>query len=233
MAGAILREARTGPDELWDGEAIEAALAGEPALCVLANPNNPTGRRIPAEAVRHACAGRQGTFFVVDEAFAAFATSGTSLLGEGPPPANAVVVRSLTKELGLPGLRMGYLVAAPELAAQLAGVLPAWPLATDAIDAAVAGLRDHEHLRRGAEEARRQVAAVADALRARGLRPLPTDANYLLCHAPGLVAHLAAAGIAVRDCASFGLHGHVRIAAPRPEDAPAVLAAIQTFDPPA
>lgn len=48
----------------------------------------------------------------MDEAFAAFAPPGASLLDDvGSLPENAVVVRSLTKELGLPGLRMGYLIA--------------------------------------------------------------------------------------------------------------------------
>jgi histidinol-phosphate/aromatic aminotransferase/cobyric acid decarboxylase-like protein len=57
--------------------------------------------------------------FIVDEAFAAFGPPGVSLLElESGPPLNAVVVRSLTKELGLPGLRMGYLVSDPGFAEQ-------------------------------------------------------------------------------------------------------------------
>jgi histidinol-phosphate/aromatic aminotransferase/cobyric acid decarboxylase-like protein len=214
IAGARFTEAPA-----WD-------LAGGPAMCVVANPGNPSGARIPAEELRRTCAAHPGTRFLVDEAFAPFAPPGTSLLDEGPLPPNALVVRSLTKELGLPGLRMGYLVAPPAPAARLAGALPAWPLSAPSIAAAVAGMDDADHVRRGAEVARRHVAALAEALRTRGLAPAPTDANYLLCEAPGLAAELAGRGIAVRDCASFGLQGSVRIAAPTVYGLRVVLAAI-------
>jgi histidinol-phosphate aminotransferase len=232
IAGAAFTEARLPLAEPWGEEAIGAALAGEPALCVLANPGNPTGARIPAERLRRACAAHPGTRFLVDEAFAAFAPPGTSLLEDGPLPANVLVVRSLTKELALPGLRMGYLVGPPALAAALAGALPAWPLSAPSVAAAVAGIDDVEHVRAGADLARRHLAMVAAELRDRGLDPLPTDANYLLCPAPGLASHLALNGVCVRDCASFGLPGSVRIAAPRVPELAAVLSAIGSFVPP-
>jgi histidinol-phosphate/aromatic aminotransferase/cobyric acid decarboxylase-like protein len=51
-------------------------------------------------------------------------------------------------------------------------------------------------------------------LRAAGLHPQPSDANFVLVRAPGLRARLAPHGILVRDCATFGLPDHVRIAVP-------------------
>ena len=205
---------------------LEVATTAQPDVLVLGNPANPTGTAIPAGRLRAACEERPGTLFVVDEAFASFAPPGTSLVEGDALPPNLVVVRSLTKELGMPGLRMGYLVADPERAAHLRGVLPAWPLSAPALAAAVAGCGDLGHIRAGAATGRRHVASMTEALAGGGAEVRPSSANYVLCRAPGLVRSLTARGIAGRDCASFGLPGWVRLAAPAPVDLPAVLGAI-------
>jgi histidinol-phosphate/aromatic aminotransferase/cobyric acid decarboxylase-like protein len=212
-------------DEVRTLEALETALP-EATMCVLANPGNPDGRAIPAHRLTEICEAHPQTAFIVDEAFAAFAPPGTSLTADGPPPSNAVIVRSLTKELGLPGLRIGYAVVGEDLNS-LAEAVPAWPLAAPDLAAAVAGLADEGHVTRGADVARRHVGRLHEALTAAGACPSPTDANYVLARAPGLHQRLAARGIAVRDCASFGLSDHVRIAAPRPSDLDEVVAAIE------
>jgi histidinol-phosphate/aromatic aminotransferase/cobyric acid decarboxylase-like protein len=207
-------------------EGLERALASRPDVLLLANPSNPAAGALPADVVAAACAASPGTLLVVDEAFAAFAPAGTSLVEGRVPPANAIVVRSLTKELGLPGLRMGYLVAIEERAAALAAALPAWPLSAPAVAAGAAGCADEAHIRAGADVGRRHVRLLADALARAGAEVCPSAANYLLCRAPGLVERLAGRGIAARDCASFGLPGHARLAAPAPADLPAVLEAL-------
>jgi histidinol-phosphate/aromatic aminotransferase/cobyric acid decarboxylase-like protein len=208
------------------GAGLEEALASGPDLLLIGNPANPAASVLPAGRLAAACRTHPGTILVVDEAFAAFAPQGTSLIEGRLPPTNAVVVRSLTKELGLPGLRMGYLVAAPETAEMLRGMLPAWPLSTPALAAAVAGSADRDHIAAGAEVGRRHVQLLADALTQAGAKVCPSYANYLLCRAPGFLERLAAAGIAGRDCASFGLPDHVRLAAPTPDELPKVLEAI-------
>ena len=205
---------------------LEVALATRPDLVVLGNPANPAGSALPAARLRAAFEEHPGTVFVVDEAFAAFAPQGTSLIEEVVPASNVIVVRSLTKELGLPGLRMGYLVAASGDAARLRGILPAWPLSAPALAAAVAGCGDLDHISAGAETARRHVASMTAVLTGAGAEVRPSSANYLLCRAPGLIQSLAARGIAGRDCAPFGLPGWVRLAAPAPVDLPVVLEAI-------
>lgn len=205
---------------------LEAALASRPDLLVLANPANPAGTAIPAGRLRAACVEHPDTLLVVDEAFAAFAPEGTSLIEGTLPPANVIVVRSLTKELGLPGLRMGYLVTAADRAAHLRGILPAWPLSAPALAAAVAGCGDQDHIRLGAETGRRHVELMAVALVRAGAEVVASSANYLLCRTPGLLQALAARGIAGRDCESFGLPGWIRLAAPAPAHLAVVLEAI-------
>lgn len=142
-------------------------------------------------------------------------------------PENAVIVRSLTKELALPGLRMGYLIAPPSMSLNIAGIMPAWPLSAPSLAAAVAGMRDTDHVTEGARLARTHIGVRAGALSAAGLAPIPTHANYVLVRAPGVAGSLAALGVTVRDCSSFGLPDHVRIAAPMRSDLPQVIRAIE------
>jgi histidinol-phosphate/aromatic aminotransferase/cobyric acid decarboxylase-like protein len=227
IAGAEYREVRAWPPlaSVMLRE-LEVGLAGRPTLCMIANPGNPTGVAMAAGDVRSICAEHPDTAFIIDEAFAAFAPAGTSLVDGSLPPSNAVVVRSLTKELGLPGLRMGYLIAGSNLADHLAGILPAWPLSAPAIAAAVAGTADLRHVEAGAQLARRHLEQLAPALASTGAAPLESDANYLLAHAPGAGEALRQAGVTVRDCASFDLPGHIRLGAPKPEEMARVLSAI-------
>jgi histidinol-phosphate/aromatic aminotransferase/cobyric acid decarboxylase-like protein len=227
IAGARYHEVTCpAPDQRWDAATLDAALGDAPEMCVLGNPANPAGTVVPASELRALCDEHFRTTLVVDEAFAGFAPAGSSLIDGELPPANAIVVRSLTKELALPGLRMGYLVAVPERAAQLRGVLPAWPLGAPAVAAAAAGCEDLRHLEAGAAVARKHMQEIAGGLRRRGLAPLETDVNYLVCAAPDLETELATRGVAVRDCGSLGLPGVIRIAAPRPSELADVLRAI-------
>lgn len=227
IAGAEFEEIRVWPpaQERISCE-LEVALARRPAALIIANPSNPGGQAITGSDIRRLCMQHTQTMFVIDEAFASFAPAGTSLLDDGAPPRNAVVVRSLTKELAMPGLRMGYLAGDAGLAAQLNGVLPAWPLSAPAIAAAVAGLADQSHLEAGAALGHQHVAELGAALAAVGAAPFPSSANYLLAHAPAAFSGLRNHGITVRDCASFGLPGHIRLAAPKRDEMRAVLTAI-------
>jgi histidinol-phosphate aminotransferase len=105
-------------------------------LVVLGNPTNPTARLHPVEALERLA--RPGRVLVVDEAFAdAVAGEPASLSGRQDLP-GLVVVRSLTKTWGLAGLRVGYLLADPELATRLAAAQPPWPLNSLALEALVA-----------------------------------------------------------------------------------------------
>lgn len=214
------------PDQESPSCGLEVALARQPAMLMIANPSNPGGQAKPGINIRRLCGQNPQTMFVIDEAFASFAPAGTSLLESGSPPKNAVVVRSLTKDLAMPGLRMGYIVGDANLASQLNGVLPAWPLSAPAIAAAVAGLDDQSHVEAGAVLGRQHVAELTAALAATGAVPFRSDANYLVADAPTAGAALRTSGIAVRDCTSFGLPGHVRLAAPKRDEMRAVLAAI-------
>jgi histidinol-phosphate/aromatic aminotransferase/cobyric acid decarboxylase-like protein len=167
------------------------------------NPHNPTGRLAPA--------GEQAD--VWDEAFWPLAT-GTWTRGDADN--GAVVVGSLTKLLACPGLRVGYILVGPSgtgVLARVAARQPRWAVNGLAC-AALPELLAQVDLQAWAQEIARLRDQLVATLEAHGLRPQPSDANWLLVHAPDLRDRLALRAILVRDCASFGLAGTVRIAVP-------------------
>jgi histidinol-phosphate aminotransferase len=105
-------------------------------LVIIGNPTNPTSVLHPAADL--AALAHPGRVLVVDEAFAdTVPGEPDSLAGRRDLP-GLVVLRSLTKTWGLAGLRIGYLLAAPDLVTRLAAAQPLWPVSTPALAAAAA-----------------------------------------------------------------------------------------------
>lgn len=158
------------------------------------NPNNPTGRLVGAD----------GGADVWDEAFYQLAT------GEWTAGRDGIVVGSLTKLFACPGLRVGYVLA--DDVEPYERSLSEWSLNGLAAEAlpdllATADLRGWQRV---VAELR---AGLVDLLAP--FDPQPSDANYVLClDAAGLRDRLMPHGVLVRDCASFGLPGAVRVAVP-------------------
>lgn len=160
------------------------------------NPNNPTGR----------LAGAGERCDVWDEAFYPLATGRWTRGDEG-----AVVVGSLTKIFGCPGLRLGYLLA--DDVGRFAGGQPGWPVNALAL-AVLPGLLDAADIAGWSAAIALRRECLAGLLRGHGFDPDASDAPWLIVTAPGLRERLAPFGVVVRDCTSFGLAGRVRIAVP-------------------
>jgi len=166
------------------------------------DPHNPSGRLAGGEG--------QDAVAVWDEAFYGLAT-GRWTSGRG------VVVGSLTKVFACPGLRIGYVLAPdPELVRRLRARQPGWSV-NGLAAAAVPDLLDRADLQAWSAGIAALRSELVGVLRAAGLEPEPSDANWVLVRAPGLRAALAPSGVLVRDCASFGLPDHVRVAVPGPD----------------
>ncbi|MFM9367141.1 Rv2231c family pyridoxal phosphate-dependent protein CobC [Streptomyces sp. Da 82-17] len=120
-----------------DGFRLDPALVPEDAdLVVVGNPTNPTSVLHPAALLAELA--RPGRTLVVDEAFMdAVPDEREALAGRTDVP-GLVVLRSLTKTWGLAGLRIGYVLAAPETIAALERAQPLWPVSTPALAAAEA-----------------------------------------------------------------------------------------------
>ena len=165
------------------------------------NPHNPSGL----------LAGPGEQAAVWDEAFWPLASGSWT---RGDSVAGAIVLGSLTKLLACPGLRVGYVLCPDgDLARRIKARQPQWSVNGLAVSALPA-LLDTVDLPTWAEAVAGLRRDLSDLLRRAGFRPRPSDANWVLVESPDLREHLAAQAIAVRDCASFGLPGVVRIAVP-------------------
>lgn len=138
-----------------DGFRLDPAAVPEDAdLVVVGNPTNPTSVLHPAGVL--AALARPGRTLVVDEAFMdAVPGEREALAGRMDVP-GLVVLRSLTKTWGLAGLRIGYVLAEPEVIAKLAAAQPLWPVSTPALVAAEACVAPAALAE--AEEAARRIA---------------------------------------------------------------------------
>lgn len=192
-------------------------------LVVLGNPTNPTSVLHPAAEVRRLA--RPGRVVVVDEAFADAVPGELQSLAADPMP-GVLILRSLTKTWGLPGLRAGYALGEPDLLARLAAHRPHWPLGTLALEAITACCEPDAvaEARQAAKTMAEHTAELAALLRALpGVRVHePASAPFLLLRVPNgsrVRARLRARGVAVRRGDTFpGLGAdHLRVAVRCPE----------------
>ena len=192
---------------------LSAAIGGHDAV-YLCNPNNPTGGLIPGRSLGELCAAHPATRFIVDESYLPFVPDAAdqSLLRGGRP--NVVVLHSLSKIFGIPGLRIGFMRARADLIKAVASHLPPWSvniLAQKAADYLLSHAEPCEAFVRQTrvhlQSQRQHMIARLQALP--GLRCYPSLTSFFLSRLPrGLAArdlhrHLSGLGILIRDCANF------------------------------
>lgn len=236
LAGARVQELRGAPPlfRLPVKAVIRAAMRARPRLVFVCSPNNPTGEELEPralEAIADALGG--GALLVLDESFRSFAS-----LRFAPPtlPAREDVLhlRSVTKDCALAGLRAAFAVGAPPVLRALRAAQVPWSASAPAQAAAAAaigrgGLQHLElSLRRLAAERQR----LAEGLAELGWESLPSRANFLMVRAGGAgrrATALRRRGVRVRDCTSFGLPDHLRIAVRRPAEDAQLLDALKSL----
>ena len=171
-------------------------------VAVIVNPNNPDGRLVPLDdllSLARKMAARQKTL-VVDEAFIDFLPQENSLAPHLPLP-GVVVLRSFGKTFGLAGLRLGFALCEPQMAALLRGNLGPWAVSGAAVEI---GARAYGDARWLADSAARleDDGAKLDAILARagfemiGGTPLFRLARH--ARAGDIFERLGAAGILTR-----------------------------------
>ena len=167
-------------------------------VAVVVNPNNPDGRLVAKDALLW-LADRCG-LVVIDEAFMDASPSGASLVGETTRP-NLVVLRSFGKFFGLAGLRLGFAIAAPDLAARLRGALGPWAVSGPALAIGAAALADIAWIAATSTRIAESAQRLDTLLRAASLDSIGGTALFRLVRtpaAPELFDRLGGAGIFVR-----------------------------------
>lgn len=211
LAGARVKKVPVGADGLpavADGELAEAKLL------FVCNPNNPTGRLLSAGAVT-ALADRceeAETFLLVDEAFIELSDPECSVAALAPEREYLLVMRSLTKSFGVPGLRLGFGVTNEPLARVLNLARIPWSIGTLAAAAAEYLLSCEDHLAASREVIRRENAWLSAAISELGLAPQKSSVNFILVNiepsglaSDDLAERTMREGVLVRDCQSFDL----------------------------
>lgn len=193
----------------------------------MCNPNNPTGELVPREQILSLVRYARGISSMVflDECFMELAVSDESAAGHVGRNDNLVVLRSMTKSFGMPGLRLGYAVAPARMASILRKVQIPWSVNLLAQEAARAAMADKRHL----ESSKRVIQKEYRYLRSKisklgGFKCYDSSANFILirvpCDSGTLRQNLYAKKILVRDCGSFaGLDSrHIRVAVRKHRD---------------
>jgi threonine-phosphate decarboxylase len=195
----------------------------------LCNPNNPSGLLISREEVlklAQKCAGSE-TFLFVDEAFIELSDPKESIAEFAASNDFVVVLRSLTKIYAVPGLRIGFAVASSEFANIMNNIRIPWSLNCAALAVGEHLLKCHKsYIERTLNLIRKERQWLSSSLGAiRGLQPYPSDSNFILIDicdffisSVELTEMMLKQGIIVRDCASFGLKDHIRVAVRRRQE---------------
>lgn len=174
------------------------------------NPNSPTGQVCDTDAVLALArmAQRRGVWLIVDETFADYCPE-RSILPLASSLSRVVVLRSLTKFYGLPGLRVGYAVSAESVVQKLREALPPWSVNAMGQVAALAALRDRAHVRKSLQFMQHERARLAALLAALpGCRVFPAQANFIFVELPRgwrarkMTELLRQEGLLIRDCSS-------------------------------
>jgi histidinol-phosphate aminotransferase len=163
-------------------------------LIWICNPNNPTGELVDPEQIASLALARPDAAVVVDEAYAEYGgASVVPLIARAP---NLIALRTLSKAFGLAGLRVGYAVAAPELARELDRRRDPAPVSAPAARIAAAALR---HPRLDVDRTVDERERMRGALAAAGFDVPEAHANFVLVRTdPAVGDRLEAQGLVVR-----------------------------------
>jgi histidinol-phosphate aminotransferase len=197
---------------------LEAMARVDADIAFVVNPHNPTATvRTGADIEEFTATSRAG-LVVVDEAYIEFADTPAQLTAVPLVRTGRVaVLRTFSKIHGLAGLRVGYLIADPELIGTLRKIRAPFSVGTLAQAAATAALADPEHSARVREHAIRSRATLIGLFEQAGYDVVPSQANFVLVIAPdegALVSKLQDRGVSVRPGTALGLPGTVRVSVP-------------------
>lgn len=165
------------PDYRWDIDGIIKAITPRTKIIVVVSPNNPVGNTITEEEMKRLL--EQDVLVVLDEAYGEFADKQLTYLAKEHE--NIIVTRTLSKAFGLAALRIGYVIATPEIIDYLTKIKIPFNVNYIAVQAAIAALSDKEYLERvrneiakGREYLYKEISAID------GLETFPSQGNFVL-----------------------------------------------------
>ena len=211
-----------------DVEATKLALGPRTRAVLFASPNNPTGNIAREWQVRSLL--ETGVLVVVDETYYEFCGETVIPLTKEYP--NLMVLRTFSKWAGLAGLRIGLGVMDPEMARMMMAVKPPYNVNVAAEIALMASLEDKATLAERVAsivDERDRMFSLIEAIP--GVKPWPSQANFILCQLPegkgqAVFEGLASRGVFVRHFSSPRLTDYVRASVGLPHETDAFIDAL-------
>jgi histidinol-phosphate aminotransferase len=232
LLGGELIHVPLGPELEYDAAELRKVRLGVDApLTIVCSPNNPTGGALATSEIARMCDEADG-LVVVDEAYHEFARESALPLLERHT--NLVVLRTFSKAMALAGLRIGYLLAAPELVREINKARLPYNLNFFSQLAALAALEEWPALRANVE----RLTAARDELlhalyRVPGVKPFPSQANFILfelqqADPKAVFEALYKRGVLIRDVTAYPrLARCLRVSVGSPEENEAFLAGLR------
>ncbi|MDE6379880.1 MAG: aminotransferase class I/II-fold pyridoxal phosphate-dependent enzyme [Muribaculaceae bacterium] len=187
----------------------------------ICNPNNPTGRVVNREGLLKIIDSKPETLFVIDQAYADYSVVDVLTVHDVLSRKNVIMLQSLTKRFAVPGLRIGYAVAASEIISGLRSMRMPWSVNSFAIEASHYLFEHKEAYHIDKNQLHEEAVGMSQALRRLGIECNDTDCNFVLCRLPkGKASQLKEFlmyryGLLIRDASNFETldHAYFRVAA--------------------
>jgi histidinol-phosphate aminotransferase len=190
-----------GRDFAFPADGVLAAITANTRLIYINNPNNPTGQPVSKDAIRRVVREAGHALVFLDEAYHDF--MGENFLDEALTYPNVLVGRTFSKAHGLAGMRVGVMIAPPDVLEPIRAVMPLFNLNVVAVAAVRAAITDREFTPWFVDQATQSKVMLYDAFDRLGLRYWRSAANFVLVdggsQARALIDGLIANGVLVRD----------------------------------
>ncbi len=214
-SGGTVKHVELGSDFQLEPDDFMRAVSEKVKAIFLCNPNNPTSILCPTnvlEEIINYAFDREVLVFL-DEDFLEFVKDEQKLsfIPRIRTYPNLFILRSFTKIYGLTGLRVGYGVTSQEIAGLLMNAKIPWNVNCLGQAAAVAALKDRDHLGKTLQLVNEEKAFLFSELSEfKALRVYPPDANYFFINiqksgltSSELKSKMLDFGVLIRDCGSF------------------------------
>jgi threonine-phosphate decarboxylase len=190
------------------------AMDIEPGNAVfICNPNNPTGTLIPSEAIESLCRRYPNILFIIDESYLPFVSKGEAKTLTGSTLSNIIVLNSMSKIFRIPGLRIGFVVAHPEIIEKIGSYMLPWSVNTLAQAAVNYLMTQKQDVIDFIGKTRTYLAGerefvMASLQTAPGIRLFPSTTSFILAKLDRLTAEAVSSyllnyRILIRDCGNF------------------------------
>jgi histidinol-phosphate aminotransferase len=230
VAAAKINSIPYGPQFAFPTGAVLSALASNPRVLFICNPNNPTGTLVDKSAIEKILQAAPRTAVVIDEAYVEF--SGVTVAPWIDKYPNLFVARTFSKAAGLAALRLGAILAHPDSLAILRRATAPFPVNLAALVAAEAAVADSKTMQRYVKNILRLRPWFESELHKLGFKTYPSAGNFVLVDfgevGSDLVAAMTKHKIILRDRRDIA-PGHVRVTIGTQNEMQRLLQLIQLF----